>query len=412
MHIVKPILLWMVIASWAPAGENWPRFRGPEGNGHSDAIGLPLQWSEVENIKWKTAIHDRGYSSPVVWDNQIWMTTATEDGMEQYAVCVDRGTGKIIHDVSVFHNDEPASINPSNSYASPTPIIEAGRVYVHFGIYGTACLDTGSGKVLWTRRNIRCDHEMGPGSSPVVVDDLLVFPMDGMDVQYVIALDKKTGETAWKMDRRADFGGRAENYRKAYCTPLLIDFGGRRQLISNGAAEMSSLDPVNGKQLWKLRHGGWSNTSSSLFGLGMLFINIGSEHPELWAVRPDGQGDVTDSHVVWTLNKNAPMCPSPVLVDDLLFLVDNHGVASCVAANTGDVVWKQKFGGAYWASPITAEGRVYFFSEKGPATIIAAGKEFKQLAVNKLDEGFIASPAIAGKAIFLRTKTHLYRVEH
>jgi outer membrane protein assembly factor BamB len=412
MHIVKPLLLVIFIASWAPAGENWPRFRGPEGNGHSDAVGLPLQWSETENIRWKTAIHDCGHSSPVVWGNQIWMTTATEDGKEQYAVCVDCGTGKIVHDIPVFHNDNPEGIHALNSYASPTPVIEAGRVYVHFGTYGTACIDTRSGKVLWTRRDLRCEHQAGPGSSPVLVDDLLIFSVDGMDVQYLIALHKETGETAWKMNRQADFGDLGRDRRKSFDTPVLIDFNGRRQLISNAAMEIASHDPATGELLWKLRHDGWSNSASSLLGRGLLFFNIGSEHAELWAMRPDGQGDVTDTHLVWKLNKNIPMCSSPILIDDLLFMVDDHGTASCIAADTGDVVWKKKLGGSYWASPITAEGRIYFFSEKGVATVIAPGREFKQLAVNKLDEGFMASPAVVGKAIFLRTKTHLYRVEH
>jgi outer membrane protein assembly factor BamB len=412
MHIIKPSFILLFLATWASAGESWPRFRGPEGDGHSDAKGLPLRWSETENVTWKTAIHGCGHSSPVVWEDQIWMTTATEDGKQQYAVCVDRATGRIIHDVPVFHNDEPASISSSNTYATPTPVIEAGRVYVHFGTYGTACLDTGSSKVLWTRRDIHCDHQFGPGSSPVLVDDMLIFPMDGMDVQYVIALNKKTGQTAWKKDRNADFGGRGGDYRKAYCTPSVIDFGGRRQLISTGAAETLSLDPASGKQFWKIRHGGWSNTMSSLFGSGILFIDIGSEDPEIWAVRPTGQGDITDTHVVWKLTKNAPMCSSPVLVDGLLFMVDDHGVASCVAAATGEVVWKKRLGGSYWASPIAADGHVYYFNAKGLATVIAAGREFRQLAVNKLDEGFVASPAVTGKAIFLRTKTHLYRVQH
>lgn len=399
------------LLSHAQAGENWPQFRGPAGNGASDAVGLPLRWSETENVKWKTAIHGRGWSSPVVWGNQIWMTTATDDGYEQYVVCVDRDSGKILHDIHLFHNDTLQITNPLNSYASPTPVVEQGRVYVHFGVYGTACLDTTDGQVLWTRRDILCDHFRGPGSSPVLVDDLLIFHMDGIDVQYVIALNKTTGETVWKTNRSTDFGDRDGDFRKAYTTPLLIEFGGRRQLISTGAVETMSYDPATGKEFWKVRHEGYSNAVRPVFALDMVFIDSGSGSQSIWAVRPDGDGDVTDTHVVWKLAKNVPMKPSFVLVDDLITMVNDSGVVSCVEAKTGKVVWQERLGGQYSASPIAAEGHIYLFSHDGPATVIAAGREYKSLAVNTLDDGFMASPAVVGKAIFLRTKTHLYRIE-
>ena len=404
-------ILAMMQLSVVCAAENWPQFRGPDGNGSSDAQGLPLRWSETENVKWKTAIHGRGWSSPVVWGNQIWMTTATEDGHEQFAVCVDRESGKILRDIHLFHNEKLQITNPLNSYASPTPVVEDGRVYVHFGVYGTACLDTASGDVLWTRRDIDCDHFRGPGSSPVLVDGLLVFHMDGIDVQYVIALDKTTGKTVWKTNRSTDYGDRQGDFRKAYSTPLPIEFGGRRQLICVGAVETMAYDPATGKELWKVRHEGFSNTSRPVFGCGLVFVSAGPGTQQLWAVRPDGDGEVTASHVVWKLRKNVPQKPSPVLVDDLLYLVNDGGIASCVEAKTGKIVWQHRLGGQFSASPIAAEGRIYLFPHDGPATVIATGREYKRLAVNKLDAGFMASPAVAGKAIFLRTKTHLYRVE-
>jgi outer membrane protein assembly factor BamB len=411
LHLLFVALQLSFAFSSVNAGENWPEFRGPTGDGHSDAVGLPLRWSETENVKWKTPIHGRGWSSPVIWDDQIWMTTATEDGHEQYVVCVDRNSGKIMHDVHLFHNDTLQITNPLNSYASPTPVIEAGRVYVHFGVYGTACLDTQSGRVLWQRRDIYCDHFRGPGSSPILVDDRLVFHMDGIDVQFVIALDKKTGKTVWRTNRSTDFGTRDGDFRKAYTTPIVIDFGGRRQLISVGAVDAMSYDPATGKELWKVRHDGFSEAARPLFGFGLVFINTGSGSEQMWAVRPDGVGDVTATHVAWKFHKNVSRKSSPILVDDLIYMVSDDGIALCVEAKTGKRVWQQRMGGQFSASPLAADGRIYLFSHEGPATVIAPGRKYQRLAVNRLDEGFMASPAVSGRAIFLRTKTDLYRIE-
>ncbi len=394
----------------AAAGENWPQFRGPD-NGRSDATGLPVTWSETENIKWKTPIHGRGWSSPVVWDRQIWMTTATDDGHDQFVVCVDRDSGKILHDIKLFYNEKLQITNPLNSHASPTPVVEEGRVYVHFGAYGTACLDTGSGEVLWQRRDIYCDHFRGPGSSPILFKNLLIFPMDGIDVQYVIALEKTTGKTAWKTDRSIDMKDIEPDFRKAYSTPLLVRVGGSPQMICTGAEGSYAYDPATGEELWRVRHPGFSNVSRPLFGHGLVFVNSAIGSPTLLAVRPGGRGDVTDSHVVWKCNRGMPLKPSPVMVGELIFTVDDKGIATCLEAPTGEVVWRKRIGGKYSASPIYADGRIYFFSHEDKATVIEPARQYKELAVNKLDAGFMASPAVVGRAIYLRTKTHLYRVE-
>jgi len=406
------VLTALIAMGPAAADDDWPQFRGPEGNGHSRATGLPITWSLDENVTWKASIHDRGWSSPVVWKGQIWVTTATTDGRQMFAVCLDRSTGKIVHDVKVFDTEKPEHIAEINSYASPTPVIEAGRLYAHYGTYGTACLDTDSGKILWTRRDLNCDHHEGPGSSPIVWGDLLIVHVDGRDVQYVVALDKATGKTAWKTNRSIDYSRFMINLRKAFCTPIVIEADGRRQLISPGAKAVMSYDPASGEELWKVRYFGWSVTPRPVFGHGLIFLIIDYERPELWAVRPDGRGDVTDTHVAWKVTKGMPSRPSLLLIDDLLYMVSSNGIASCVEAKTGQLVWKERMGGNYSASPTYADGRIYFFNQEAVATVLQPGREYKVLAVNKLDgEQLMATPAVLGKALLVRTETHLYRIE-
>jgi len=403
---------FVLVSQLAWAGDTWTQFRGTEGNGHTDVEGLPLTWDAQKNVVWKTAIHDRGWSSPVIWHDQIWLTTATADGLKLYAVCVNRETGAVVHDLHLFDVEKPQPIATMNSYASPTSVIEAGRVYAHFGTYGTACIDTDSGKVLWTRRDLNCDHHEGAGSSPILVDNLLVFHVDGRDVQYVVALDKTTGDTVWKTVRSVDYRDVPPDLRKCYGTPIVIEVGGQRQLISVGARAMMGYEISTGKELWKVTYGGWSIAPRPLFGNGMVFMINDYLRPELWAVRPDGQGEVTASHVAWKHTKTMPSRPSPLLVDDLLFVVSSEGVATCLEAKNGEVVWQERIGGKFSASPIHAAGRIYYFDENSVTTVIESGRQFKSLAVNPLsDEELMASPAVAGRSLFIRTSGHLYRIE-
>ena len=410
MRVLTSILALALLAALAPAGENWPQFRGPHDNGHADATNLPLTWSETENVAWKTPIHDRGWSSPVIWGDQVWVTTATEDGARMFAVGVDRASGKIVHDVKVFDVESPQHIAAINSYASPTPAIEAGRLYAHYGTYGTACVDTESGKVLWTRRDLNCDHHEGPGASPILFENLLIFHVDGCDVQYVVALDKATGKTVWKTNRSADFSQVQRFWRKAYCTPILIEVQGQLQMISPGAKAVMAYDPRTGRELWKLPYRGWSVTPRPVFGHGLLFTIIDYDNPELWAVRPGGEGTLPESAVAWKIPKDVPKRPSMLLIGDLLYLVNERGTAVCVEAKTGQIVWQHPLGGEYSASPIYADGRLYFFSHTAVATVMEPGRQPKVLAVNRLDGRMMASPAVAGQALFLRTQTHLYRI--
>jgi outer membrane protein assembly factor BamB len=398
----------MLFAVSATAADIWPQFRGPNGAGRSDAKGLPVQWSEKENVRWKTAIHGKGWSSPVVFGDQIWLTTATPDGKERYGVCVDRNSGKILRDALIFTDEKPQFCHEFNSYASPTPAIEEGRVYLHFGSAGTACVDTTTGKTLWTRRDLPCNHWRGPGSSPILYRDLLYLTFDGYDFQYVAALDKRTGHTVWKKDRSTDYGSNNGDLKKAYSTPTVIDVAGRPELVSPSAAGTIAYDPATGEEIWKIKHGGMNVAQPPLYGDGLLHLCTGDGGFKLFAMRADGRGDLAQSNVVWKHAKNVPSRCGLELVDGLLFFNNEQGVVTCLDAKTGTEIWTERLKGRFSASPLFAEGRLYFFSEDGPAYVVEVNRKWKLLATNPLDAGCMASPAVAGKSLIVRSKTHLY----
>lgn len=404
----------------------WPAFRGPWSTGHTSApgdtrpVGLPLAWTDTEHVVWKTAIPHLGWSTPVVWGDQVWLTAATADGHEFFAVCVDADTGKIAFMERLFHAGTPEPLgNPVNCYASPSPAIEAGRVYVHFGSYGTACLDTATRKVLWQRQDLPCRHYRGPASSVMLFENLVILSMDGVDVQYVVALAKADGRTVWKTDRSVPWTDltpdgtpiREGDFRKAFCTPFVIEAAGRTQMISLGAKAGYAYDPRSGKELWRVQYKGHSAAPMPLVGHGLVYICTGLGKTELLAVRPDGRGDVTDTHVAWKVTKDVPGTASPVLVGDVLTMVSDSGVVTCLDARTGETVWRDRLSGNYAASPIVSDGRLYFFSRQGKTTVLKAGRTFEVLATSRLPASFMASPAVAHGALFLRTKTHLYRIE-
>lgn len=433
-------LMSVLFAGITFASEDWPQFRGPQGNGHSDSTGLPLTWSETNNVKWKTPIHDRAWSSPVVMGDQIWLSTATEDGTKLFALCIYRESGRILRDLKLFDVANPQFAHKFNTYGSPTPVIEAGRVYVTFGSPGTACLDTKTGQVLWERRDFVCNHFRGAGSSPILFGDLLIMNFDGSDHQFVVALDKKTGKTVWRTKRSIDYkdlgpDGKPDaegDWRKAFATPHVASFDGKSVLLSSGAKAHYGYEPLTGKEFWRIEERGQHSAATRpVVGHGLIFIPTGFSKGQLLAVQLGNslprehvvvdaskpveteQSDNSSAplRVAWKLNRNVPNKPSLLLVEELLFMIDDGGIASCVEAKTGAEVWRERVGGNYSASPVYAEGRIYFFSEEGKSTVIEAGRQFKVLSENKLEDGFMASPAIAGKAFFLRTKTHLYRIE-
>ncbi len=401
----------LLLATPLSAAEHWNQFRGPRGDGQAGTAALPLHWSENQNITWKSAIHGKAWSSPVVWGEQIWLTSATEDGKQLFAICADAGTGRIIHDITVFEIAEPMFCYPYNSYASPTPVVEGGRLWVHFGSAGTACLDTGTGRVLWARQDLPCDHWRGPGSSPILFRDLLIVNFDGYDLQYVVALNKHTGETVWKTDRSIDYGSDDGDLKKAYCTPAVFEHQGRLQLVSPAAVGTVAYDPLTGRELWKVYHGGFNPAARPLYTHGLVIINT-EGGLKLLAVRPDGSGDVTKTHIVWTCTRQTPTRPSQLVVQDHLYMVNDQGIVSCLDIKTGEPAWTERMGGRHSASPIFAGGRIWLFDEENKSRVIEANpREFRLLAVNPLDDGCMASPAVIGDALIVRTKTHLYRIE-
>jgi outer membrane protein assembly factor BamB len=383
--------------------QDWPEFRGPTGQGHSDERGLPLTWSETKNVRWKTAIPGRGWSSPAIQGDRIWLTTATEEGKSLRAICVDRNTGAILRDIEVFRLKSSAQIHDKNSHASPTPVIEGDRVFLHFGAHGTACI-TQSGDIVWKTRLDYDNGQHGPGGSPVIYDNLLIVSCDGQEMQYVVALDKLTGKVRWRKYRQG---------AQAYTTPLVVRLPAGDQVISPGAFRAIAYDPRTGRELWQVRYGdGFSNVPRPVYGDGLVFICTGFHQPSVLAVRLDGRGDVTKSHIAWTQKRGAPLTPSPLLVGDELYMVSDNGIASCVDAKTGAELWRTRLGGNHSASPIYADGRIYFLSEEGQSVVIAPGKQFKTLATNQLDGPTLASMAVSNGSIFVRSQTHLYRLSN
>ncbi len=419
--IIKILSAFLILSCPGMRGaENWPQFRGPDGTGHSDARSLPPHWSETRNVVWKTAIHGRGWSSPVIYGKQIWLTSASLDGRELFALCIDRDSGKMIRDWKLFDVTQPQYVHPFNTHASPTPVIEEGRVYITFGAAGTACIDTKTFRVLWERRDIECNHFRGAGSSPILFRNLLLMHFDGSDRQFVMALDKVSGKTVWQTKRSIDFQDLDKNgkpaddgdLRKAFSTPHVERINGRWEMISLGAKAAYSYDPFTGKELWRVEERGQHSASTRpVIGHGMIYFPTGFSAGQLFAVRTGGDGLITDTHVVWKVKRSVSNKPSILLVDDLIYMIGDAGIASCIDSETGEQVWQQRIGGEYSASPLYADGRLWFFSEDGKTTVLKPGRAFEQVGENRLDEGFLASPAIAGKAFYLRTRTHLYRIE-
>jgi len=408
---VLGISLGLLAATASLRADEWTQFRGPNGQGRCASTDLPVSWSEHEGIVWKTPIAGRGWSSPVTLNGNIWLTTATENGHSLRALCLAADTGKVRWDVEVFHPANPQHVNAKNSYASPSPIVEPRRLYVHFGAMGTACLDSATGKVLWRNEDLIIDHGEGPGSSPLLFGNLLIVNCDGIDRQFVAALAKETGRIVWQTKRSVSVEQKREDMRKAFSTPALIDVAGRPQLVSTGADQAQAYDPLTGKELWRVHFSGFSDIPIPIVDRDRVYLMIDFIRPTLWAVRADGTGDVTDTHVLWKVTRQIGASATPVLADGRIYEVTDQGVASCLATETGRSLWQHRIGGTFSASVVALGRYVYFTSEQGKTTVIRPGDSFQEVASNVLDGRILATPAVCGRALLLRTDSHLYRIE-
>jgi outer membrane protein assembly factor BamB len=395
---------FLILAATTALSGDWPEFRGPTGQGHSSETGLPLEWSETNNVLWKVPVPGLGWSSPVIADGKVWVTSATIDSdlASLRALAFDAETGELLVDAEVFRIPGSELLNPKNSHASPTPIVDGDRVYVHFGADGTAALSP-TGELLWTAR-FPYVSQHGNGGSPALHGDLLILNCDGYDQAFVVALDTATGEVRWKADRRGRFS-------QAYSTPLVIRFGDRDQVVSVGAFRATAYDVETGDEIWHVRYAdGFSNVPRPVYGNGLVYIDTGFNDPALLAVRVDGRGDVTGTHVEWIGRRSIPFTPSPLLVGAELYLVSDLGVVSCLDAATGRLHWQERVLGNYSASPVYADGRIYILSEDGVTTVFAPGTEYRELATNTLDGATLASMAVSDGAFFIRSHSHLYRI--
>ena len=388
--------------------ENWTQFRGPTGQGVSSARGLPTEWSATKNVAWKVALPGEGWSSPVTQDGRLYLTASVPDGAGRQSLrvlCLDAGSGRMVWSEEVFVKDISKG-HSKNTQASPTPLLEGSRLYVHFGHHGTACFNL-DGKLLWKNDKLPYVPVHGNGGSPIIADDALIFSSDGASDPFIAALKKDTGAILWKTPRVTD-----AKKKFSFNTPLLIEVAGAKQVISCGSGAVFAYDPKTGTELWRVRYGeGYSVVPRAVFGHGLVFVSSGFDHPVVLAIRPDGRGDVTDTHVVWKLAKGGPTTPSLLLDGEELYFVSDGGIASCVEAKTGTVHWSERIAGEYSASPVLADGKIYFQNETGTGVVLKAGKQFEKLAENLLGERTLASYAVADGAIFIRGAKNLFRIQ-
>lgn len=388
---------------------DWPEFRGPTGQGISDAVNVPMQWSATQNVAWKVDVPGRGWSSPVLAKGRIYLTTSAGEGSEVKlrALCFDAKDGRVLWDTEVFQPSGAAmQMHRKNSLASPTPIVSADRLYVHFGHMGTAALDL-EGKVIWKQTSLAYSPVHGTGGTPALVDGLLVFSCDGQSDPFVVALDAATGEIRWKTPRQT-------TARKpfSFSTPLVVKVEGKTQVISPGSGFVGSYDPKDGHELWRVNYGeGYSVIPRPVFAHDLLFVSSSYDKPVMKAIRPAGaKGDATATNVAWEWAKGAPHTPSMVVVGDEVYFVSDGGIATCADARTGKIHWSERLGGNFSASPVVTEGMIYFFNESGTAYVVRANKKYELLETNTLGEATLASPAVMDGVLFVRSEGHLWRI--
>jgi outer membrane protein assembly factor BamB len=414
------------------AKEEWPRWRGPSANGHAgDADkSYPLKWSETENVAWKAEVPGRGHSTPVISGDQIWMTTAFEveadpeeakkrlevntgsqpltvlQQVDLHAVCMDRKTGELLHNIPLISLQDPQWVHALNSYASPSPVLRDGRLYCHFGTFGSACVDTDKAELLWANTELQVMHENGPGSSPLIVGDRMIVHLDGSDEQMIAAFDTVTGKVAWRTDRSGKMGSNPQQH-KACGSPLALEVDGKVQVVSSAASWLYGYDPETGEELWKLAYGaiGFSNVAQPVADENhRVYVPTGFGKSELIAI------DLSSGNPVelWRFKKAVAKMPSPLVVDERIYMMADNGVASCIDAKSGEAIWQERVGGNFSSSPVYAGGRLYFANREGETVVLATGDEFKELSRNQLPGAHKATPVPVDGAFYIRTTEALF----
>ena len=413
LHRMKLVVMSLLAVAFPLrlTAEDWPQFRGPTGQGLSNAKGMPVEWSATKNVAWKVEIPGQGWSSPVLSENKLYLTTAIGaigGPVSLHALCLDAKDGTIVWDKEVFRPDPAAvkAIHKKNSPASATPIVTKDKLYVHFGHLGTAALDL-SGKILWTQATLKYAPVHGNGGSPMLLDDKLIFSCDGGAAPFLVALDAGTGAVKWKTPRNT-----TAKRTFSFCTPLAIDVDGATQLIIPGSGFVGAYNPANGSELWRVRYGeGYSVVPRPVYAHGLLFLSSGFDSAVLYAIKPEGaKGDVTETAVAWKQRTGAPKTPSTLVVGDELYYVSDEGSATCADAKTGETLWNYRFNGGFSASPVYAEGKIYFQNESGVGFVVKADKAFTLLGENDLGERSLASYAVSDGALFIRTDKHLWKI--
>jgi outer membrane protein assembly factor BamB len=411
-HVRLMLAAALVHACCYSLAADWPEFRGPTHDGVATAVNVPIEWSATDNIAWKQPIPGSGWSSPVLVDGKIYLTSATgsaEAGdVSLRALCIDAADGHVVWDVEVLQPDadDVKALHQKNSLASPTPIVDGGRVYVHFGHMGTAALDL-DGNVLWRQTDVKYSPMHGNGGSPALAGDLLVFNCDGIDAQFVAALDRATGQVRWKTPRDG-----SSQRPFSFSTPLVVDVDGTLQVISPASGFVGAYESRAGNELWRVNYGeGFSVVPRPVFAHGLIYVATGFMRASVLAIDPRGaRGDATESHVVWKFDRSVPTTPSLLATGNEIYFVADNGVATCLDALTGEEHWSKRLGGGFSASPVSADGKVYFLSEEGVTYVVRAATEYELLATNDLGERTLASPAVADGTIYLRTESHLWRI--
>ena len=409
---LKILLTFLALGYLSPAalfaGESWPEFRGPTGQGHSSASGLPVEWDQEKNVVWKTDLPGTGWSSPILVDGRLYLTSAIpEEGTYSMSLLeLNAESGALVRRTSIFQPQKEVveTRHRKNSFASPTPIFENGRIYAHFGHMGIACVDQ-EGAILWKNNSFQYEPVHGNGGSPVLYKDRIIFSCDGKSDPFLMALDKNTGKILWKTPRETDA---LKTF--SFCTPLVIEIDGEPQIISPGSNMVGAYNPENGELIWQVRYDGYSVTPRPIYSKGLLYISTGFDRPELLAIRPTGKGDVTETHIAWTANRGAPLTPSLLQTGNELYMMADRGIMTCLDASTGEKIWEERLGGDCSASPILADGKIYAQNEQGVGFVLSPGREFNLLAKNDLNERTLASYAVSDGSIFIRTESRLYRI--